>query len=76
MTRGRDPHGGEVGCTGRPAWFGREVPYEGSRKFIRAGMIAFNRSPSKVLSLFMSGSQSKLHSLWPLFAKLGQYINH
>ena len=47
MLRGRDPHGGEVGCTGRPAWLGREVPCECSRKFIRAGMIAPNRSPSK-----------------------------
>lgn len=51
MLRERDPHGGEVGCTGRPAWLGREVPCEDSRKFTRARMIAPNRSPSKVLSL-------------------------
>lgn len=44
MLKGRNPHGGEVGCTGRPALLGREVPCGGSRKFIRAGMIAPNEA--------------------------------
>ena len=60
---------GKWGALGRLAWLGREVPGEGSRKLIRAGKIAPNRGPSKVLSLSLSSSQPKLHSLWSLFSK-------
>lgn len=31
MLKGRNPYGGEVGCTGRPALLGREVPVRAAR---------------------------------------------